>query len=1210
MLFLKRLAFLMLSLCLLTSMAVQLWAQSDRGTITGTVTDATGGVVAGASITATNSNTGVSSKTISGANGNYTIPLLRVGTYTVTAEQPGFKKLLRQAVTVPVGQTVHLDLALEVGEVTQSVEVQAEAPQLRPDTSDLGTVISSQQVEDLPLVGVGEQRSPAIFMILAPGVTGRGQTYLGSAAAFGERHWSTTVSGSQSGAFEFHLEGSIIAQPGEASSFRTLGFPQDAVGEFKITSINAPAEYGRSAAGFTSFTLKSGDNQLHGSLYEYLRNDALDARGFFTPKAKNKQNEFGFTVGGPIHKDKTFFFGWYNGFRVVKGASGHVDTVPTAEEKQGNLSAYLNLANQIGTDALGRPVYQGAVYDPATTRTVAAGAVDQGTGLTNTSGTSAVLRDAFGATAASGWTPTNIIPSNRFDAVSAKILPLFEPPNLPGIRGNLSSSFVDNTRTNQWGTKIDHAISDRNKINGSFLWARQYTPGFSPYTGPLTNAIPSSQDIRILRLSEDLIARPNLVNHVTFGFNRTRSGTIPGPEALGWPAQIGLTGVNEAGVFPGLNIADQGNTYGNTGINYSADNNFDVNETLTWIKGRHTAKFGFEYLKMQYNTLGFGRDAGYFSFAYGETALPGFPQTLTGTGNGLGSFLLGQVDAGNVNTYTGGTYERSGYYSLYAQDDFKLSPKLTINYGIRYELYLPTVEKFNNMSWVDRTTPNPGAGNYPGAVVFATSDRRSPTEAFTKAFAPRLGLAYRINDKTVLRASYGIFYGAGGYVRAIRGQYNQGVTSSSNSLTTPDQGITPAFVFDEGWPASNPNFTYPPSKNPAYGLTGGPRMLDPTDARPPDLQNWTLNLQRELPGQILFDVAYVGNKGTHLPSRLLPTNQMSDQYLSLGSQLFTNVGDPSVQALSVVQALPVDPATGHHVPFTGFESIWGAGATLGQALRPFPQYGTEDFSHQMRRFFEGVGVSNYQALQVKVNKRFSQGLTFLASYTWSKTLTDAESQASEFSGFLSDAYNRKAEKSYSINDYPHNLVLSYSYELPFGPGKKFANAGGAAGKILGGWKVAGIQQYQSGGPNMIFVGNPLWPLEGSNGFSFRPSIVPGVPQKSPAVESGNFQPNVDSLVNSAAFRSPDPFTFGDASRTLGSVRRFSYLNEDISIIKRTQITERVSVDFRADFLNAFNRTVFGLGTGGDQYGTLVGSGLINSQSNVPREIQFGLKINY
>jgi len=487
-------------------------------------------------------------------------------------------------------------------------------------------------------------------------------------------------------------------------------------------------------------------------------------------------------------------------------------------------------------------------------------------------------------------------------------------------------------------------------------------------------------------------------------------------------------------------------------------------------------------------------------------------------------------------------------------------------------------------------------------------------DQFNKGFAPRFGLGYTLNDKTVLRAGYGLFWAAGGYIRASRGQYTQGY-NSFNNLSSSYQGITPAFVLQDGWPASR--FDSPPFISPTTGFNNGVRILEPDDAHPPYLQNYTLGIQRQLPDQILLDVAYVGNKGTRLQSRLMPSNQMDPRYLSFGNLLFTDIADRAAQALPVVQAFPVDPATGNHVPFVGFESIMVGSTTLGQALRPTPQY-REESNYQNRRLYEGTGKSNYHALQVKLEKRFSEGLSFLIAYTWSKTLTDAESQFSEFSGFTENPYNRKAEKSYSINDYPHNLVVNYLFDLPFGPGKKFAKGGGAVGKVVGGWKIAGIQQYQSGGPNIILDPcgcNTLYPLEGNHNFISRPNIVPGVPQKSAAVLSGHYDPNRDSFINPAAFQDPVAYTFGNAPRTLGGLRGFAYLNEDFSIIKRTTVNERVSVEFRADFLNIFNRTIFGLGSGGDQYGSVLGANNVfgffgASQSNIPREIQFGLKINY
>jgi hypothetical protein len=371
-----RVSVVSFTLCfLLLNPVSSTWAQSDRGTLTGTVTDRTGAVLVGVSLTAVDEATRLRSKATSGPSGTYTIPLLPVGTYRVTSEIKGFKTHIGANVAVQVNQTTSLDIVMDVGEMSQTVEIQAEEPPLRPDTSDLRTVITRQEIQELPLVGQREVRNPTFFMTLVPGVTGRGTAWGATNSggnSFDARYLSTTVSGSQSGSTEFHLDGSIIASAGEFSADpRNVGFPPDAVGGFKMITLNAPAEYGRSGGGIASFTSKSGTNQLHGSLYEYFRNDALDARGFFSPTTPtNRQNEFGATTGGPILKDKTFFFGWYNGFRMHQALSNSLTTVPTDAMKRGDLSDYLG--PQIGSDALGRPIFQGAIYDPLTTRAVTA----------------------------------------------------------------------------------------------------------------------------------------------------------------------------------------------------------------------------------------------------------------------------------------------------------------------------------------------------------------------------------------------------------------------------------------------------------------------------------------------------------------------------------------------------------------------------------------------------------------------------------------------------------------------------------------------------------------------------------------------------------------------------------------------------------------------------------------------------------------------
>ena len=528
-------------------------AQIDRGAIRGNVSDPSGAVVVGASVIATNIATSVDSKTTTDANGNFTIPFLPPNVYRVTVEQPGFKKAVFEKVNVPIGETIRQDATLAVGEVSQSVSVEAEAVSLKPETSELGTTISGQQILDLPLAGnQGEQRNPISFMTLIPGVTGRGAIYTN------ERFFNQTINGGQSGGNEFSVEGAPILNSNGAGDGRIIGFPQDAVQEFKLVSNNFSAEMGRAGGGFVNFNLRSGTNEIHGSVWEFLRNDALNANGFFTNhgapdpstgKAKRsvlRQNEFGATGGGPIIKDKTFAFGWYSGFRFQRGSQNSVVTMPTDGFKNGDFSQILREQNR-------------QIYDPATTRTV----------------NGVLVRDPF---------PGNIIPSGRFDPVAVAFLKYFVEPTDPSKTINNYVASTQATRsTNQWGMKIDHNFSDRNKIFGSYIKSNYVTQGGSPYPGALDSAGIGGYPIQIFRFAYDTVLRPTLLNHAIFGFNRHNYRGESTTNGQGIPADFGLKGVPQDGCMPQFNLL--GTTGG--GCNSSQVNtNFYAQENLTWLEGK------------------------------------------------------------------------------------------------------------------------------------------------------------------------------------------------------------------------------------------------------------------------------------------------------------------------------------------------------------------------------------------------------------------------------------------------------------------------------------------------------------------------------------------------------------------------------------------------------------------------------------------------
>jgi hypothetical protein len=1129
---------------------LNLWAQSDRGTVTGVVTDSSGAVLVGASVKALNTATGGGYEVRTVETGNYVIPVLPAGTYQLIVEQKGFKRQVRDAVIVEVNETLRQDIILELGELTQTVNVSAESPLIRPSTSDLGTVVSNQQILDLPLAMQGEQRSPLSFMQLIPGVTGRGNST--------ERNFSTSVNGGQSITNEIQLDGASIMNSNLPGDARILGFPQDAVQEFKLTTNSFSAEFGRTGGGVTSFTIRSGTNQIHGSLFEFLRNDKLDARGFFNQtRAVNRQNEFGANVGAPIIRNKTFVFAYYNGFRVRRGAQNALATVPTPAFRRGDFS---NLRDATGTVI--------PIYDPRSTQP---------------DGRGGFTRTQF---------PNNVIPSSQLSVVAQNVVAFYPDPTYPDrTQLNYLSSVGSGSETNQWGLKIDHNLATDHKLSGFLTRSKMFDAGSAVFPAPIGPVTPSEQPIWLARLNYDWIIRPNLINHAVLGFNRNVFGsglTNPRP---GWPAKLGLKGVEQAGQFPQFNFTNGYTNIGGGGEQVLAEDGYNLVDNITWITGRHTLKFGIDFRRNGHNLRSTGRDSGFFNFSFLETSLPNSPERSL-TGDGFASFILGAMDSGERYVYTTTIGDRFRYYSGFIQDDFRVTSRLTLNMGLRYDVPQARVEVADRMSSFDPSVPNPGAAGRLGAIVFAGDGpgrigQRTFADTDFKQFGPRAGFAFSLNPKTVIRSGYGIYYATGG---ASQGNghlvgFNMGYTAV-NSVASTDTGVTPAVYLDNGFPE---NFPLPPFINPAYGVGTTVYYMAKEDAHSPYLQNWNFNIQRELPANILLDAAYAGSKGTRLITNLYNHNQVDPRHLSLGSLLTADINSSAARAANIPY------------PYSGFTG------SVAQALRPYPQY------TGITRPYQNAGSSTYHALQMKVQKRFSHGLNFLVAYTMSKSITNSEAQfAVPFSSGAQDSFNHKPEKSISQNDYPHNLVMSYSYELPLGTGKPFLNGNRVVAKLAGGWRVSGIQQYQSGSPMNVIVSNTL-PIFNS---VLRPNVVAGVPVRAPVGEGG-FDPARDRWINPNAFTLPAPYTFGNAGRWLSDLRRPAFINEDFSIMKRTVVHERVTVDFRTDFFNAFNRVIFG-GLAGSPFSSGFNNnlsnpatfGLTGSQANLPRQIQFGLKVNF
>jgi hypothetical protein len=1154
----------------LLASAVGLHGQTTNGNIQGTVTDPSGAAVGGASVTGRNLDTGLSITTVATDAGLYSLANLPPGRYTVIVEGPNLKKYSREGVTVQTGATVALDVQMQLGAVSENITVNADASQLETATSDIGATVETSLVSNLPLEVSGTIRNPVQFITLIPGFVGNVGNDPGSNSTDDFK-----VNGGQEGGTDVLVDGVSISLVSPNTQWNK-GVSTEGVQEFKVLQSNFSPEYGESGDGIVSLTMKSGTNELHGSVYDFLRNRAFDANSWVNntagqPKSVNTQNDFGATAGGPIRiphlytgRDKTFFFFDYEGFRFRTGGTS-LQSVPNEAFRKGDFSALL-------------PAIQ--LYDPTTHAAI------PGDILTND-------------------------PNFKPSAVMTKVFALLPATN-GGLTNNVVNTSVNSTTANLYDIKVDHIISDKHRISGGFDYDNTNTGGTSNL-GPIFGSV-TPQSTRYARFSDNYIFTPSLVNQFLFGFSRRFRGEVSNGLGQGWPAKIGLTGVQNT-TFPCIKFT--GTPYegllNNCGDSQFADNVYQLNDSVSWVKGKHNMKFGGEVRLLQFNVRRLTQSSGEFDFNATETSLNGVG------GDPVASSLFGLVNTSTLNygAFSGVRYKD---YSFYAQDTYKLRPRLTLNYGVRYDYDLPATEAFNRFSAVDPTLANPGAGNILGAYTyFGTGPGRNgqtrPQDTYKKAFGPRVGFAYSINDKTVFRGGYGIFYEPlkeGSFAdQDGLGFFNrQTITPTNGGPIQIDNGVTRIF------PASGP-FT-PDGQNGSNGVI----LVPASSGRPADIQTWNLDIQRQITTNMVLSVAYVGSKGTHLPALNIIPNQVNPSFLSLGNELTMNV------TCLAGGTCPNAVAAGVKLPYPGFTG------EINQALRPFPQYG--DFNQEDNSFTpDRTGNSTYNAMQMQLDKRFSQGLSFLVSYTVSKNLTDADSSGPGVSGFIGtnefigqNSYQRSAEKAVSELDVPQTLVASFFYELPVGHGKRYLSEGGSMDRVVSGWYVSGIASYKSGTPTEVY--GPCGGTAGDILFAgchftgaARVNVMPGVSQ----TNKSNFNPMTTPFWNPAAFSQPAPFTFGNEPRSLSSARTFGSKDEDLSLGKKTRLFgEKATIDFRAEFFNLINRHIYQPSVGNPQINSpfiplgapgcnganqrfACGFGAITNASG-PRTIQFALKIAY
>jgi outer membrane receptor protein involved in Fe transport len=1085
--------------------------QSALGSISGIVTDAQGAPIAGAEVTASNTQTNVPVSTRTNDSGVYDIPYLKLGTYEVHITAPGMKEALVRGVLVDQNNISRVDQSLQIGNVSESVTVQASAPLLQQESTTYDATVNRKFVEDLPVAFNGGTRDSTSLALLVPGVV-NGTTY---GSQFG-----VNIGGGRQFSTEFQIDGMAVAYQGVTANVPLDSRPdQDLINEVKV-QIGVPnAEYGRTSSGVVEYLTRSGTSDLHGNATMLVRNTILDARAYNSAAVgRDQQWELALSLGGPVYipkiyngKKRTFFFFNYTAFRQAPGGNPTTVTVPTAQERAGNFSA------------LSYPI-----YSPTTHQVV----------------------------------PGNIIPVSQLSPIALALEKLFPSPTNNNLVNNFNGFTPTFTQANHYFAKIDHNFTDNNRLSGSFRF--QHAPSLLAEGSPFAEDISSNtvfKGVQQLIVSDDVVISPHLVNHLAAseeGFLATQNSQplnpatwtqIPNSFGAAFPSFCFTTN-GYASIGTGLGNCSPGS------VNKELDRSRDLQDAVTWNRGTHTYKFGARYLWFQAATAVYNSRNGTYTFSQSETGQTqtssnGSQTIVPGTGNSFASFLFGAVDTANMSLQQPPANHTQNI-GLYAQDDWKVNRKLSLTYGLRWDFQTPVYEGGGLISYVNVHQPNPGAGNLLGAYVFGGKQGAGFTNygnAFYGAWAPRIGLAYTVTPSTVLRVSAGILYAPPNNSTDETGY------SGTATGNTPNGGVTPAFYWDQGWPS---NLVHPPPYlNSTIANGQSANTIAGNGNRWSNTNSVQVDIQQSFARNYVINIGYLGQSTHHLPNESMNVlDQVNPKYLSLGSLLNDSITNPAVAA------------AGYSAPYPGFVSTWGSGATLAQALKPYPQY----FS--LTPLGDAVGNASYNALLLKAEKRFSSGFQYLVSYTWSKTLTDSALSAFGRSG-PQDTFNRGAEKALSPYDIPQNLVISFTYQLPWGPGTPFLNKG-ILGNIFGGWSVSGILTYQSGtpisvtAPNTLPLGNDRLdavylggPIETDNAGRGNVSLANGLTGQAGTV-----------TLNRSAFGFPAPFTFGNTF-ILPNVRTIGLDSENLGLAKRETFREKYLFELRLELFNAFNRKEFG-----------------------------------
>lgn len=1127
-------------------------AQQTTGSIIGTVADTSNAVMTGVQVKLTNIRTGVTQVQTSDSAGTYRFLLLPSGTYRVEASIAGFKTFSRENIVVEVNRSVNVPVILSVGDTSENITVTAGADLLEPNTSTLGTVMDARKIEDLPLSG----RNPMGLANLIPTVRGIG--YFGGEILSTWRMGQLVIAGSSPLNNGYLIDGIANEKLTDYSAMAFL--PVDATEEFKVQSNAMSAEFGRTGGGVVSVISKSGTNQFHGVVFEYLRNTVLNSNEFFANKAGRtrpdvKVNTYGGTLGGPIKKDKLFFFFNIEGFRGRRAASITASS-PDDLQRSGDFSQTFNSAGQ-----------QIGIYDPYSTRQDPAKPAGN------------YIRDPL---------PGNKIPAARLSPIAQKVLTYYPKPNLPGLQytraQNLFLRGATPTDKSDIGIKIDYNLTPSRRLSGRF--SRDVLDwGFTNYFNNIADSdgrhIKDPRRTAVLEYTDTLT--PTLLLNARIGVNREQENTVaPGhnfdvtslgfSQAYAKQIQHGMMGVG----FPAFSITD-GASFGrpdSTG-NPAATGTAAVG--VTKVLGKQSIKFGFEQRLYRRSDWGTSDSSGRYGFGRSWTQANPLA-TSTTSGYGVATFLLGLPTSGSVGIQTDSAVSMN-YSALYVQDDWKVSRKLTLNLGLRWEYEGPMKDRRNIFPNIDLSVPTglqvPGMTLLGGYVWPGAEGRpKGLTDQNFRNFGPRPGFAYQFNSKTVVRGGFGITYiptfGPGGSAAGA------GLVTTTTMQTSADGGLTPYTTLANPFPDG---ITQPQGSK-LGALTGIGTALTLGQSRGVKRgysEQWNLTVQHQPWNNWLFEAAWVANHGVHLTMGGQPLNLLPDEYLALG------------------------PALTNQVPNPFYRYIVGTGTTLANAtvtrrqlLLPYPQFLSISGGSVYR------GNSIYHAFTFKVEKRFSYGSSLLAHYTFSKLLDDLGStgRPGAIGGTgVQNWWNLRLERSRSYQDVPQRAVITAQWEIPFQPQAPILKA------IFGGWQLNGM--------NTIESGQVITPAASITGGGNRPNVNPGVSAQAATQDLFHWFNNVSCTLDPAhaAFCQPASYTYGNAPRTLNDVRGPRFFNVDASVFKTFPIRERCKLQFRAEGFNLTNTPQFVPPSGSISSATF---GVITATVTPAhsREIQFALRLSF